>query len=251
MYDYFRRLSSRSTRNRYSGMSMVEQFINEAAAQPDVRGFLHRPDAEAHGSLVLTHGAGSNCAAPLLVAVAEAFAGSGLAVLRCDLPFRQARPHGPPAGNGALDRAGLKRAVEVLRGIVPGRAFLGGHSYGGRQGSMLAAEDPAIADGLLLLSYPLHPPKKPQQLRSAHFPNLRTPALFVSGCRDPFGTIDEIQTALRLIPAPTELLTIEGAGHDLARGGYAEVARRALAAFTQFLGRSAEAAHPGTAPWRS
>jgi len=232
-------------------MTTVERFTNEAPGHPAVRGFLHRPDVEARGSLVLTHGAGSNCAAPLLVAVAEAFAGSGLAVLRCDLPFRQARPHGPPAGNGALDRAGLKRAVEVLRGIVPGRAFLGGHSYGGRQGSMLAAEDPAIADGLLLLSYPLHPPEKPQQLRTAHFPKLRTPALFVSGCRDPFGTIDEIQTVLRLIPAPTQLLTIEDAGHDLAREGYAEVARRALAAFTQFLGTSGEAAHLGTAPWRS
>ncbi len=232
-------------------MTTVERFTNEAPGHPAVRGFLHRPDVEARGSVVLTHGAGLNCAAPLLVAVAEAFASSGLAVLRCDLPFRQARPHGPPAGNGAIDRAGLKRAVEVLRSIVPGRAFLGGHSYGGRQGSMLAAEDPAIADGLLLLSYPLHPPEKPQQLRTAHFPKLRTPALFVSGCRDPFGTIDEIQTALRLIPAPTELLAIEDAGHDLARGGYAEVAQRALAAFARFLGTSGEAAHLGTAPWRS
>jgi hypothetical protein len=216
-------------------MSGVERFTNEAAGLPAVRGFLHRPDAGTRGSLVLTHGAGSNCAAPLLVAVAEAFAGSGITVLRCDLPFRQARPHGPPAGNGALDRAGLKRAVEVLHGIAPGRAFLGGHSYGGRQGSMLAAEDPAIADALLLLSYPLHPPEKPQQLRTAHFPNLRTPALFVSGCRDPFGSMDEMQTALRLVRAPTELLTIEGAGHDLARGGYDEVAHRALSAFTRLL----------------
>jgi predicted alpha/beta-hydrolase family hydrolase len=217
-------------------MSLVERFTNEAPGHPAVRGFLHRPDAETRGSLVLTHGAGSNCTAPLLVAVANAFAGSGIAVLRCDLPFRQARPHGPPAGDGALDRAGLRRAVEVLRGIVPGPVFLGGHSYGGRQGTILAAEDPAIANALLLLSYPLHPPEKPQQLRTSHFPNLRTPALFVSGCRDPFGSLDEMQTAMRLIPALTELLTIEGAGHDLARGGYDEVARRALAAFTRLAG---------------
>ena len=200
-----------------------------------VRGFLHRPDAHTRGSLVLTHGAGSNCSAPLLVAMAEAFASSGIGVLRCDLPFRQARPHGPPAGNGALDRAGLKRAVEVLRGIAAGPIFLGGHSYGGRQGSMLSAEDPAIADALLLLSYPLHPPEKPQRLRTAHFPKLHTPALFVSGCRDPFGSLDEMQTALRLIPAPTELLTIEGAGHELARGGHDDGARRTVETFTRFV----------------
>lgn len=242
--NYFRRTGWLRVRNRYSGahfqyhhsVGVVERFSNEAPGHPAVRGFLHRPDAETSGALVLAHGAGSNCSAPLLVAVANAFAGSGLAVLRCDLPFRQARPHGPPAGNGALDRAGLRRAVEVLREIVPEPVYLGGHSYGGRQGSMLAAEDPALVNALLLLSYPLHPPEKPQQLRTAHFPKLCAPALFVSGCRDPFGSLDEMQTAVRLISAPTELLTIEGAGHDLARGGYDEVARRALAAFMRLAG---------------
>ena len=101
---------------------------------------------------------------------------------------------------------------------------------------MLAAEDPALADGLLLLSYPLHPPGKPEQRRTAHFPALRAPALFVHGSRDPFGSHDEMCAALALIPAATELLTIEGAGHDLGRGAYDEVARRALAAFTRLTG---------------
>src|SRR5579872_2321118 len=139
---------------KVTGMGAVESFTNQSPGQPDVRGFLHRPDGEATGALVLTHGAGSNCGAPLLVAVSEAFAAAGIAVLRCDLPFRQARPHGPPFGNGSKDRAGLRRAVDVLREIVPTRTFLGGHSYGGRQASMLAAEDPTLAAGLLLLSYP-------------------------------------------------------------------------------------------------
>jgi predicted alpha/beta-hydrolase family hydrolase len=219
----------------HSVRGMIEPFINQTPGQPAVRGFLHRPETDARSALVLTHGAGSNCRAPLLVAVAEAFSAAGVAVLRCDLPFRQARPHGPPAGNGAADRAGLRRAVEVLREIAPGRVFLGGHSYGGRQGSMLAAEDPAVADGLLLLSYPLHPPAKPEQCRTAHFPALRAPALFVHGSRDPFGSQDEMRTALSLIPAATELLTIEGAGHDLGRAGHDEVARRALAAFTRLM----------------
>ena len=74
-----------------------------------------------------------------------------------------------------------------LRGRVGGPVVLGGHSYGGRQATMLAAEEPGVAEALLLLSYPLHPPNKPAQLRTAHFPQLRTPALFVSGTKDPFG----------------------------------------------------------------
>jgi len=82
---------------------------------------------------------------------------------------------------------------------------------------MLAAEEPALADALLLLSYPLHPPRKPDQLRTAHFAKLETPALFVHGTRDPFGSLDELKIALSLIPAATHLLEIEGAGHELGR----------------------------------
>ncbi|HXI40850.1 MAG TPA: alpha/beta family hydrolase [Bryobacteraceae bacterium] len=221
-------------------MSVIERFANETPGQPVVRGFLHRPENEARGALVLTHGAGSNCGAPLLVAVAENFAGAGYLVLRCDLPFRQVRPHGPPAGNGALDRAGLRRAGQVLREIAPGRIFLGGHSYGGRQASMLAAEDASVASALLLLSYPLHPPEKPRQLRTAHLPKLQVPALFVHGTRDPFGSLDEIRAALALISAPAELLAIEGAGHDLSRGGYDNAARRTVEAWGHLIERGGE-----------
>src|SRR5437867_4862820 len=106
-----------------------------------VRGFLHRPEGAAERGLVLTHGAGGNCRAPLLVAAAEAFSAAGLAVLRCDLPFRQRRPHGPPSPSGAAaDRAGLKEAALALRGIIAGPVALGGQSYGGRQATMLAAD---------------------------------------------------------------------------------------------------------------
>ncbi len=87
---------------------------------------------------------------------------------------------------------------------------------------MLAAEDPAAADGLLLLSYPLHPPRRVEQMRTAHFPKLAMPAVFVHGSRDPFGTLDEMRSALALIPAPTMLVAIEGAGHDLKRAGAVE-----------------------------
>jgi len=165
---------------------------------------------------VLTHGAGGNCTAPLLVALAEKLAASGLTVLRCDLPYRQRRPRGSPSPADAKgDQAGLRRAVELMKNQFAGRAFLGGSSYGGRQASMLVAGEPALVDGLLLLSYPLHPPGRPAQLRTAHFPNLRTRTLFVSGTKDPFGSIEELEGAIKLIPAPTKLVAIEGAPHGL------------------------------------
>ena len=187
----------------------------------DVRGFLHMPAGGSEFGLVITHGAGSNCQAPLLMAVATAFCDEGVSVLRCDLPFRQKRPKGPPSpAMAAADRAGLRSAVQALRALVPGRTYLGGHSYGGRQASMLAAEEARVADALLLLSYPLHPPQKPDQLRSAHFPKIQMPAIFVHGTSDPFGTLDEIEAAVRMIPAPTQLLPIEGAGHDLRHGRF-------------------------------
>jgi predicted alpha/beta-hydrolase family hydrolase len=102
-----------------------------------------------------------------------------------------------------------------MRPQTPGRIFLGGHSYGGRQASMLAAAEPGLVDRLLLLSYPLHPPQRPAELRTAHFPRLGTSAMFVHGARDGFATLDELNTALALIPARTELLSIPGAGHEL------------------------------------
>jgi uncharacterized protein len=189
--------------------------------------FWHEPEGEARGVLVLTHGAGSNAAAPLLVAVAKAFAQAGYGVLRYDLPFRQARPHGSPFPAGAArDRAGLAEAVDGVRGR--GRVLLGGHSYGGRQATMLAAEKPEVADALVLLSYPLHPPRKPEQLRTAHFPLLRTPALFVHGSRDPFASLQEMRAAIALIPARTKLLEVERAGHDLKNFAWAPQAPAAL-----------------------
>jgi len=185
----------------------------------DVRGFFHAPRGNAKGALVLTHGAGGNRDAPLLVALAGAFAEAGVAVLRCDLPFRRMRPRGPPSPNGAAtDRAGLRKAVELLRELALGPFYLGGHSYGGRQASILAAEQPGLVERLLLLSYPLHPPTQPERLRTAHFPRLGAPAVFVHGTADPFGTVAELKKALGLLPISPKLLTIEGAGHDLKRG---------------------------------
>lgn len=193
----------------------IEPFEFLPDGGPAVYGFLHRPTRPSGDAIVLAHGAGSDCDSPLLVALATAFADGAILALRCDLPFRQARPQGPPSrATAARDREGLGQAVRGLRQRATGRIFVGGHSYGGRQGSMLLADDPRAASGLLLLSYPLHPPRRPADLRTAHFTGLRAPTLFVHGRRDPFGTIEEIEAARARVSAPTGLLAVDG-GHDL------------------------------------
>src|SRR5215831_18908518 len=179
-------------------MAQAESF-SDTSLDPPVRGFLHRPDQANGRALVYTHGAGGNSRGPFLIALADAFAGAGFTVLRCDLPFRQSRRFGPPRpGEADRDRQGLKNAVQEMRKLVSGKVFLGGQSYGGRQATMLCADEPGLAEGLFLTSYPLHPPGKPQQLRVQHFPLLRTPMLVIQGTRDPFGTIEEVENALPL-----------------------------------------------------
>jgi len=223
------------------------QVFTDVSVEPFVRGLLHRPAKPNGNGLVLTHGAGSNCQAPLLVALANSFSEAGFLVLRCDLPYRQDRPYGPPGpGDAKRDRAGLSNALAAMKAQISRHLFLGGHSYGGRQASMLCAElaekaadtAPAEPAGLLLLSYPLHPPRKPEQLRTQHFFHLHTPALFVEGTRDPFGSIAEIEQSLKLIPAKTKLLTVEGAGHDLGFKGRAvrgELTAEVLPEFQSFF----------------
>jgi uncharacterized protein len=185
--------------------------------EDSVRGFLHEPRHLSNTGIVLTHGAGGNAKMPLLVLLAEAFCEAGYHVLRCDMAFRQRRPSGPPSPSSAAnDRASLCDAVTAMRRMLQGGSvILGGQSYGGRQATMLASEQPGLVEALLLLSYPLHAPGKPDQPRTAHFPALRTPALFVHGTNDPFAMTDELTEALKLIPAPHDLIEVPGAGHDL------------------------------------
>jgi uncharacterized protein len=218
-------------------MNDYQEFRDDSANEPPVRGFVHLPANAGYDWLVLTHGAGANCKSPLLVALAEAFCLSGLTVLRCDLPFRQLRPHGPPPwGSAERDQQGLRSAIASVRRQTSGRVFLGGHSYGGRQSSMLAADEPALVDCLLLLSYPLHPPQRPGELRTAHLPRLHNPALFAHGTRDGFGSINEMETALKLIPARSEMLPIKAAGHELmTKQNRDELPKLVVDAFRSFV----------------
>lgn len=209
----------------------------EFAPRSGIRGWLHEPLRPNGDSILLTHGAGADSNSKLLIALANAFEPAGLLVLRFDLPFRQEHRFGPPRfGSAERDREGIRQAAAAIKEKTRGRIFLGGHSYGGRQSSMLLAEEPQIGDGLLLLSYPLHPPRKPDQLRTAHFPKLTKPAFFVHGARDPFGSIEEMEAALELIPARCSLLEIDGAGHDLLdKSGRDEFGTRVAADFQAFI----------------
>ena len=219
-------------------MTAAFQAFRDDSVNPPVRGSVHRPEQVPARGLVLTHGAGSNSNTPLLVTLAGAFADASYAVLRYDLPFRQNRSFGPPRpGDAERDREGLRNAVAAMRKLGCERVFLGGHSYGGRQATMLCAEESDLAAGLLLLSYPLHPPRKPAQLRVQHLPELHAPALFVHGTRDPFGSVEEMELALKMIPARTQLLRVDGAGHDLGFKGKSVrdgLAGEVVAAFREF-----------------
>jgi uncharacterized protein len=163
------------------------------------------------GALLLTPGAGADRTHHTMVSVEEAVA--PLPVARVDFPYRR-------EGRKAPDRA--PKAIACVReeaarlseehGVDPGRIVLGGRSYGGRMCSMALAEGLPAA-GLVLLSYPLHPPGKPHQLRTEHFGSLPVPCLFVSGDRDPFGSPDEFAAAVSAIPGPVTQVWVPG-GHD-------------------------------------
>ncbi|MBV9950374.1 MAG: dienelactone hydrolase [Acidimicrobiia bacterium] len=165
------------------------------------------------GALLLAPGAGSGRNHPTLVGIEKAVA--PLPVARVDFPYRR-------EGRRAPDRAPKLIAciVEEAAALVadahvrPGRLVLGGRSMGGRMCSMAVAEGLPAA-GLVLLSYPLHPPGKPDALRVDHFPALDLPCLFVSGTKDPFGSPAELEAHTAAIPGPVTHVWIEGAGHEV------------------------------------
>lgn len=161
--------------------------------------------------LLLTPGASATREQPALVALDEAVSALGVTVERMDFPYTQAGRRAPDRPPVLLDavRAGAARlAVDDL--------FLGGRSMGGRICSMAVA-DGLGARGLVLISYPLHPPGRPDKLRTEHFPRLAVPCLFVSGTKDTFGRPDELEAATAAIPGEVTHVWIEGGDHGLRR----------------------------------
>ncbi|AKN15337.1 hypothetical protein MHAE_15575 [Mycobacterium haemophilum DSM 44634] len=180
-----------------------------------IAGITHEPTGTPDGIVVLTHGAGGNRESPLLQQVCDEWARRGWLAVRYNLPFRRRRPKGPPSGSGADDRAGIVEAITYCRGLVGGPLIAGGHSYGGRQTSMVVASREAPVDLLTLFSYPVHPPGKPERTRTEHLPDIAVPTVFTHGTSDPFGTLAEVHDAAAMITASTEVVEIAGARHDL------------------------------------
>lgn len=146
------------------------------------------------------------------MAVEEAGLRAGITeVVRMDFPYRKAGRRAPDR-TPVLIRAVVEEAATLMRSV--GSLILGGRSMGGRMCSMAVAEGLA-ADGLVLISYPLHPPGRPERLRTDHFPQLRVPCLFVSGTRDAFGSPAELEAATAAIPGPVTHQWIDGKDHGL------------------------------------
>lgn len=178
-------------------------------------------------AVALWHGAGSDRTHPSLRAIEAGLA--PLPVVRFDFPYR--REGRRPPDRAVKLVASLRRDVAELcaqLGTEPARIVLGGRSMGGRMCSMAVAgatgatakgaptQEPSLpAAGLILLGYPLHPPGRPDKLRTDHLQRIEVPTLFVSGDRDPFGTPDELAAAQQLVSGPVSVVTIEGARHEL------------------------------------
>jgi predicted alpha/beta-hydrolase family hydrolase len=164
--------------------------------------------------LLLTPGAGADATHHTLVAVDEAVTSTlGLTVGRVDFPYRKAGRRAPDRAPVAVAHLREEAAALVeAAGVEPDRLVLGGRSFGGRMCSMAVAEGLPAA-GLVLLSYPLHPPGKPDKLRIEHFGTIEVPVLVVSGDRDPFGSPAEMDEHLAAIPGPVTTVWLKG-GHD-------------------------------------
>ncbi|HEY8527345.1 MAG TPA: alpha/beta family hydrolase [Acidimicrobiales bacterium] len=179
------------------------------------------------GAALLFPGAGSDREHPSLVALEKALP---VPVVRADFPYRR-------EGRKAPDRAPKliacvreeAAALAESAGVAPDRIVLGGRSMGGRMCSMAVAEGLPAA-GLVLVSYPLHPPGRPDKLRIDHLPALDVPCLFVSGTRDPFGSPEELEHHTAAIPGPVTHVWIEGGRHEL-KGADEKVAEAVAAWF--------------------
>jgi uncharacterized protein len=205
-----------------------------------IAGVAHEPADTPAGVVVLTHGAGGSRESALLQQLCDEWARRGWLAVRYNLPYRRRRPKGPPSGSAAGDRAAIVEAIAVCRDLADGPLIAGGHSYGGRQTSMVVAgcvESAAqVVDVLTLFSYPVHPPGKPERARTEHLPDIAVPTVFTHGTSDPFGTLDEVRAAAALIPASTAIVEITGARHDLGSKAL-DVPGLAVAAAHRLLGR--------------
>lgn len=196
-----------------------------------VSGLWHHPDRPT-AYLVLGHGAGGNMHTPGLIAFADILAAQGIGAVRFNFPYAEAKRRIPDP-QSRLETCYRSVAIQVARRAP--RIFLGGRSMGGRIASHVAASGFQAA-GLVFLSYPLHPPGKPTQLRTAHLPKITVPMLFIQGSRDAFARSDLLTKTLMTLPLAT-LHVVDGADHALAVRGrsLADIVRELVDVTTDWI----------------
>jgi predicted alpha/beta-hydrolase family hydrolase len=172
-------------------------------------------------TLVLAHGAGADQRHRFMVAFARGLAARGSDVVTFNFPYMERRRGAPdPAPKLEACYRDVIGASRELRQLQGPSLVVGGKSMGGRIASQVLAGDGKLAAGVVMLGYPLHPPGRPEQLRTKHLASIRVPTLFVQGTRDAFGTPDELQPFVKGMARAT-ILPIEGGDHSFAvpRGG--------------------------------
>jgi uncharacterized protein len=178
--------------------------------------------------VVLFPGAGSSASHASLVSLEEALA--PLPVARIDFPYRRAGKSFPDKTPVLLECVRNEvRAFAAQLGVQTSQLLIGGRSMGGRMCSMAVADeaDPLHVAALVLMSYPLHPPKKPENLRTEHLPRITVPILCVSGTKDNFGTPEELESAFSVVPAHVQWHWVQNGRHELAKAD-AEIAESVL-----------------------
>lgn len=194
-----------------------------------------RPSGPPKAVIVLAHGAGGDLDDALLRGVGKRLAEEGLAALRFNFPYREAGRRAPGSQTQSEDcyRAVAARANEEG---VP--VYCGGKSYGGRMATHIAAQGFDMS-GLVLLSYPLHPPGRPDNLRDSHLRDIRNPILVVQGTRDPFATPELLKRTVDSLDDAT-LVAVDGGDHSLRVKGrsQADVLDEVVAAIGHFINRA-------------
>jgi uncharacterized protein len=166
-------------------------------------------------TLVLGHGAGANQLSAFMVMVAGGLTARGFAVMTFDFLYMEQKRHvpDPKARLESCYQAVIKAAL-THRKLRKNRLVIGGKSMGGRIASQVAAAAPEGIAGLVFLGYPLHPPGRPDKLRTDHLPDIQAPMIFVQGARDAFGTEAEISAVIKQLHLPATLFSIEGGDHS-------------------------------------
>ena len=193
---------------------MPERFRVEVASAQSITAIEYPAAASnrAAVSLILGHGAGAGQTSGFIVEFAAALAARGIDIVTFNFLYAE---HGRrvPDPNARLE-ACFRAVIEAVRQRKSTTLAIGGKSMGGRIASQVAAGGAGELAGLVFLGYPLHPPGKPERLRTAHLHDVRAPMLFVQGSRDAFGTPSELQPIITRIEPPADLYVVEGGDHS-------------------------------------